>query len=72
VKTKILLEEDEDGFWTASVPPLPGCISQGKTKKEAENNIRKAISLHLEELFSEGVVVPRSGKVIEKRISVSV
>ncbi len=72
MKTKILLEEDEDGFWTASVPSLPGCISQGKTKKEAEENIKRAISLHLEELFSEGIVVPRSKKSIEKKISVSI
>lgn len=46
MKTRILLEEDEDGWWTATVPSLPGCISQGGTKPEAEKNIQKAIELH--------------------------
>lgn len=72
MKTRIMLEQDEDGWWTALVPPLPGCISQGKIRKEAEKNIRKATTLHLEELPGEGIVAPSSKKTIEKKISVSV
>lgn len=30
------------------VPSLPGCISQGKTIKEALENIKEAIELYLE------------------------
>jgi predicted RNase H-like HicB family nuclease len=32
---KIVLDRDEDGWYIATVPSLPGCISQGKTEKDA-------------------------------------
>ncbi|MFH1246788.1 MAG: type II toxin-antitoxin system HicB family antitoxin, partial [Candidatus Micrarchaeota archaeon] len=37
----------------ATVPSLPGCISQGKNEKEALVNIREAIDLHVSSLTSE-------------------
>ena len=40
---KVVLEKDEDGYWVAECPALPGCVSQGKTRKEALTNIREAI-----------------------------
>lgn len=43
-----LLEQDETGSWCATVPGLPGCISEGATKAEAKRKIREAIELHLE------------------------
>lgn len=45
----VVLEANEDGWYTATVPALPGCISQGATKAEARANIREAIDLYLEE-----------------------
>jgi predicted RNase H-like HicB family nuclease len=48
MKLKILLEVSEDGGYTALVPALPGCISEGDTKEEALHNIREAIDLYLE------------------------
>ena len=47
MKLKIVLEKGEDGYLVASVPTLPGCHSQGKTKTETLKNIREAISLYL-------------------------
>ena len=44
---RVLLEQDEDGYYTITVPSLPGCISQGATEKEAKENIKEAIVLHL-------------------------
>lgn len=52
---KIFLEQDEDGWYTATVPALPGCISQGKTEEEAKKNIAEAIELHLRSLAQDGV-----------------
>ncbi len=40
----ILIEQDEEGYYVVSVPALPGCASQGKTKEEAVRNIREAIA----------------------------
>jgi predicted RNase H-like HicB family nuclease len=54
----VLLYPDEDGYIIAEVPSLPGCISQGKTREEALENITKAISLHLEVLQERGEVIP--------------
>lgn len=45
---KIIVEQDEDGFFVASVPALPGCYAQAKTLKELRKRIRQAILLCLE------------------------
>ena len=49
----VVFEEQEEGGYTVYVPALPGCISQGETREEAEKNIREAISLYLEETKKE-------------------
>lgn len=48
MKIKVVLEPQKEGGYTAYVPSLPGCISEGETKKEALSNIREAIELYLE------------------------
>ena len=48
MKLKVVLEPSEEGGYTAIVPSLPGCISEGDTKEEALKNIREAIELYLE------------------------
>ncbi len=48
MKIKVYLEPSEDGGYTAIVPSLPGCLSEGDTKEEAIKNIREAIELYLE------------------------
>jgi predicted RNase H-like HicB family nuclease len=45
---RIVLEPSEEGGYTALVPALPGCISQGDTRQEALDNIQEAIMLYLE------------------------
>lgn len=45
---KVLLEQDEDGIYVASVPELPGCYTQGKTLEIARERIIEAIKLVLE------------------------
>ena len=48
MKLVVVLEPQEEGGFTAFVPSLPGCISQGETKEEALKNITEAIELYLE------------------------
>ena len=53
MKYKIALHKSEEGF-SASVPGLPGCWSQGSTEQEALDNIEDAIREYLaarEDLF---------------------
>ena len=52
MKLHVLIQKDEDGYYTAEVPALPGCLSQGKTKKEAEQNIAEAVQGWLEVMES--------------------
>jgi antitoxin HicB len=54
----VLLEPEEDGGFVASVPALPGCVSQGDTRDEALANIREAIALYVEDCLEAGDPVP--------------
>ena len=47
MKYMILLHKSKSGY-NVHVPVLPGCHSQGDTKKEALINIKDAISTYLE------------------------
>ncbi|MCK4448219.1 MAG: type II toxin-antitoxin system HicB family antitoxin, partial [Candidatus Marinimicrobia bacterium] len=47
---RVLIERDENGMFIIECPSLPGCISQGKTRDEAIENIRDAIKGYLESL----------------------
>lgn len=45
---KVLIEQDEDGLYVATVPELPGCYTQARTLEELRKRIREAIELVLE------------------------
>ena len=51
---QIILYTDEDGYWIAECPSLPGCISQGETEEEAIANITDAIRTYIEALTLAG------------------
>ncbi len=57
-KRQVLLTRGEDGWWVVECPSLPGCISQGKTRDEAIENIKEAIQAYIESLEMEGEPVP--------------
>lgn len=42
MKLKIVLENGMDGYITAYCPALKGCVTQGKTEKEAVQNLKEA------------------------------
>ena len=54
MKFNVTIERDEDGLWIAECPPIPGCVSQGKTKEQALDNIKEAIQLCLEVRAEKG------------------
>jgi predicted RNase H-like HicB family nuclease len=55
---RVHLEQDEDGMFVAACPSLPGCISQGSTRSEAQANIREAIELYLKSLRKHREPIP--------------
>jgi predicted RNase H-like HicB family nuclease len=60
MKLKVILEASAEGGYTAVVPSLPGCVSEGDTRDEALSNIREAIDLYLEPIEDDLVVVGAS------------
>ena len=54
----VVLEQESDEGFVASVPALPGCVSQGDTREEALRNIREAIELYLEDCRDSGDPIP--------------
>ena len=47
MKYKVVLKRSKEGY-SVSCPGLPGCWSQGKTKRDALDNIQVAIREYLE------------------------
>ena len=53
MKLHVRIEEDDAGYFVAEVPALPGCVSQGRTKEEALQNVQEAIAGWLEVMESK-------------------
>jgi predicted RNase H-like HicB family nuclease len=60
MKYRVLVEQDEDGYFVAEVPSLPGCVSQGDTREDALMNVREAIAGYLESLEEHEEPIPPS------------
>ena len=60
----VVIEKAESNY-SAYVPDLPGCIATGATIAEVEQNIREAISFHIEGLRADGDVVPLPSSQVE-------
>ena len=54
----VILQHESDGGFVATVPALPGCISQGDTRDEALANVREAIQVYIEDCMKAGEEVP--------------
>ena len=67
MKYRILIEQDEDGVFVAECPALPGCISQGNSRREAIQNITDAIAGYLGSLkkHNEPIPPPISEEIVE-------
>ena len=70
MKFRVTIEADEDGIFVAECPPLPGCVSQGKTRGEAMVNIRDVVQGYLESLKKHGEPIP--GPITEELVEVPV
>ena len=50
---EVIYETIEDGWIMATVPDLPGAVTQGETLEEARENIREVVQLLLESYREE-------------------
>jgi predicted RNase H-like HicB family nuclease len=44
----VVVEKDEEGYYVASVPAIPGCHTQARSLDELDRRIREAIELCLD------------------------
>ena len=58
MKFKVVLEPSDEGGYTAYVPSLPGCISEGDSVESALANIQEAIELYLEPVEDDWIAEP--------------
>lgn len=63
MKYTVILEREADGGYVASVPVLPGCVSQGDTKQEVMANILEAMELYVEDSIAAGDPVPAEDSI---------
>lgn len=61
----VTIDRDEDGVWIVECPSIPGCVSQGKTKEEALENIKEAIALCLEVRAEQGMPLTIETRQVE-------
>jgi antitoxin HicB len=54
----IILDPDQEGGYTVTVPALPGCVTEGETVEECLTNAQEAIGLYLEDLVATGEAIP--------------
>ena len=71
-KFRVILDPNDLGGYTVTVPVLPGCISEGDTKEDALANIREAIELYIESLEADGEPIPSEEAVEEAVVEVAV
>jgi len=64
MKLRVVLEPSDEGGFTALVPALPGCISEGDTREEALRNIQEAIQIYLEPVDDDSEARPNA-EVVE-------
>ena len=65
MKLLITICQDEDGVFIAECPSIPGCVSQGKTEEEAEENIRDAIKECLQVRAENGLPLTVTTREVE-------
>ncbi len=53
LRLTIVFEPDEDGWIVASIPEVPGALSQGRSREEARDNVIDALHGILELRFGE-------------------
>lgn len=68
MKFSVTVDRDEDGVWVVECPAIPGCVSQGKSREEALENIKEAIQLCLEVRAEKGLPLTIEVQQVEVRV----
>lgn len=55
----VVVEQADDGSFSAFVPDLPGCVTSGDTIDEVRTMIEEAVAAHVDSLRRHGEPVPQ-------------
>lgn len=66
----ILLQKEEEGGFTVTVPALPGCVTYGKDLDEAKKMAKEAIELYLESMKDHDDEIINENEVFYTQITV--
>jgi antitoxin HicB len=58
MRYKVVLEQQKEGGYVATVPALRGCVSQGDNLADALKNIREAAELYVKDCLDAGDPIP--------------
>ncbi|MBM3933764.1 MAG: type II toxin-antitoxin system HicB family antitoxin [SAR202 cluster bacterium] len=56
----LIVTEKADKYFSSYSPDLPGCVATGRTRREAERNMHRAIEMHVKGLQDDGLPIPPS------------
>jgi predicted RNase H-like HicB family nuclease len=62
-KYLVVIEQADDGSYSAYLPDVPGCASCGDSMDEVKSTIQEALDFHLEGMRRAGLPIPPSRTV---------
>jgi len=68
---RIILTQEPEGGYTASVPSLPGCITYGDNVNHAIDMVKEAIEGYLAILKEQGDEIPDDSKTLEYSLTLA-
>jgi len=66
----VMYQKAQEGGFTAFVPALSGCHTQGETFEETESNVREAIELYIESITADNKEIPDESTVLQSTIQI--
>lgn len=64
----VVYQPIEDGWIMATVPELPGAVTQGATLEEARVNIKDAVELLLQSYREDAIRQATEGAIVEQLV----
>jgi len=60
----LIRKEEATDYWI-DIPDIPGCVSTGETREEAEANFKEALELHIDAMRNQEFNLPQPRSRIE-------
>jgi predicted RNase H-like HicB family nuclease len=60
-----VIEQGDDGSYSAFVPDLPGCTTSGDTADEVRQNIKDAVDSYIDSLREHNEPIPEPTSMVD-------